>query len=495
MNVFKRIYKKLNAVSMAAALVVGVGAAVAMGNVSAQSCATLGAPFDGPGNSVIGNGAPSVTKVQSAYASDATVRDIYNASPFNISTQDINNLCSASVVTGKIMRNGDVYVGNKLVGTNGISAGRENIPGSTKVTNNGFTFYERPPSVGFAAGVQSLTIYAFMQNGQFKFGVMSACGNPVHATPTPPEQGTLVCKDLILNLGTTDNKGNQTDTLTAQATATNATISSYTFDFGNSKTQTITSGAGSVTSQSQTYAPGTYTVKVTVAGVANDIYSIAPKSVTCTKTFTVQPVGSLVCSSLALSTGVVDNKTGNVTYTLTAQATAQNATIKNYTFHFGDTAGTTQTVTTSATKATSQSFTYLAGKTYSNIFATVTGTGANGTALTSSTCKTNVTIPPQNCSTGSTAQECQPTCTSPTNGQKYPVGSPQCSPTCTNPTTGLTYPLGSSQCTPVTTPPTTPTALVNTGAGNTIAMFLGVTFLAATAHHFFVKRRIASQLQ
>ena len=61
MNVFKRIYKKLNTVSMVTALVVGVGAAVAMGNVSAQSCATLGAPYDKPGNSVIGNGAPSVT--------------------------------------------------------------------------------------------------------------------------------------------------------------------------------------------------------------------------------------------------------------------------------------------------------------------------------------------------------------------------------------------------------------------------------------------------
>ncbi|HEY8999182.1 MAG TPA: hypothetical protein VIM53_02590 [Candidatus Saccharimonadales bacterium] len=492
MNVFKRIYKKLNAVSMAAALVVGVGAAVAMGNVSAQSCATLGAPYDPPGNSVIGNGAPSVTKVQSAYASDATVRDIYNASPFNITTADVNNLCSASVVTGTITRGGDLYVGSKLVGTNAITAGRDYIAGSTKVTNNGFTFYERTPAIGFAAGVQSLTAYIFMQNGQALFGIMSACGNPIHVTPTPPEQGTLVCKNLILNTGTTDSKGNQTDTLTASATASNANLSSYVFDFGNGKTQTINSSATSVTSESQTYAPGTYTAKVTVSGVANNIYSVAPKSVTCTKTFTVQPVGSLVCASLALSTGTVDNKTGNISYTLTAQATAQNATIKSYTFHFGDTANSTQTVTTSAAKATSKSFTYLAGQTYSNIYATVTGTGANGTALTSSTCKTNLKIPAQTCATGSTATECQPTCTSPTNGQTYPVGSAQCSPTCTSPTTGQTYPVGSSEC---QTTPVTPTALVNTGPGSTVAMFLGVTFIATAAHHFFVKRRIASQLQ
>lgn len=492
MNVFKRIYKKLNAVSMATALVVGVGAAVAMGNVSAQSCATLGAPYDKPGNAVIGNGAPSVTTVQSAYNSDATVRDIYNASPFNIQTADINNLCSASVVTGTITRSGDLYVGSKLVGTNAITAGRDYIAGSTKVTNNGFTFYERTPAIGFASGVQSLTAYIFMQNGQVKFAIMSACGNPIHVTPTPPEQGTLVCKNLLLNIGQTDSKGNQTDTLTAQATATNANLSSYAFDFGNGKTQTINSSATSVTSESQTYAPGTYTAKVTVSGVANNIYSVAPKSVTCTKTFTVQPTGSLVCSSLVLGGGAVDTKTGDVTYTLTAQATATNATIKNYTFHFGDTANTTQTVTTSAAKVTSQSFTYKAGQTYSNIYATVTGTGANGSALTSSTCKTNLKVPAQTCATGSTAASCQPTCTSPTTGQTYPVGSSECSPTCVSPNNGQTYPLGSSECQPT---PVTPTALVNTGPGDTIAMFIGVSLIAGLAHHFFVKRRIASQLQ
>jgi hypothetical protein len=337
-----------------------------------------------------------------------------------------------------------------------------------------------------------------MSNGQFKFAILSACGNPVTATPKPPVKATLACKQLLLTPGTIETNGDQDYSFTASASSTNSSIASYIFNLGNGSSQTVTTSAKSAKSKTVTYAPGTYKVSVKVTGVAANDYTSAPASVSCTGSFTVKPNGTLSCNTLSLNDISTSSTTGDVTYTLTAQATAANATISKYVFNFGDTNNTAQTVTTSATSATSQSFVYTAGQTYSSIYVTVSGKSNNGNAVTAggagTSCSTNLTVPPQTCATGSTASSCKPTCTSPTNGQTYPAGSSQCTPpkTCTSPTTGKTYPIGSSQCalTPVT--PTTPTTpLPNTGPGNVIGLFAGVSIVGALGYRFFLSRKLA----
>src|SRR5581483_4125706 len=245
---------------------------------------------------------------------DVTVRDIY--SHFGISQSDVDNLCTTAVA-GTIYKNGDVYVGNTKVATGAITAGRQNISGSTPVTVNGFTFYVRPPSVSFASN--SIQAYIVMQNGQFKFGIMNACGNPFTAHPTPSNKGALACQILSPIVDSTAKNGDVTYTFQANATASHATITKYVFDFGDSSNQTINTSATSVKSDAHLYHPGTYTVKATVSGVAGDQFSTAPSPASCTTTFTIKaPTVGLVCNELILNKGAVDDKTGNIAYTLTA---------------------------------------------------------------------------------------------------------------------------------------------------------------------------------
>lgn len=259
MNSMKRLFKKASAIGTATIMALSIGLAIAHVSSAASSCVSLpNGPFDGPGNSVIGNGAPNIATIQHAYNSDVTVRDIYNH--FGISQNDVDNLCTTAVA-GTIYKNGDVYVGNTKVATGAITAGRQNISGSTSVTVNGFTFYVRPPSVSFASN--SIQAYIVMQNGQFKFGIMNACGNPFTAHPTPPNKGALACQILSPIVDSTAKNGDVTYTFQANATASHATITSYVFNFGvdaNGKQvaapQTMTTSAQKVTSQSVTYLAG-----------------------------------------------------------------------------------------------------------------------------------------------------------------------------------------------------------------------------------------------
>jgi len=58
-----------------------------------------------------------------------------------------------------------------------MTAGRSDIPGSTKVKYGATTFYERQPNVSFASG--SIKAYVVMINGTFRFAILASCGNPV----------------------------------------------------------------------------------------------------------------------------------------------------------------------------------------------------------------------------------------------------------------------------------------------------------------------------
>jgi len=82
---------------------------------------------------------------------------------------------------GRVTRSGEVYIGNQLVATGAVTAGRQNMPGSTKIP--GIEAYKRPPSVSFRSS--SLDAYVKMVNGSFASAVIKSCGNPVSANPVP----------------------------------------------------------------------------------------------------------------------------------------------------------------------------------------------------------------------------------------------------------------------------------------------------------------------
>jgi len=136
-------------------------------------------------NAVVYCGAGSVRELQNKYNSQAGVPTIY--AYFGISKQEVMDMSKTAKV-GQVNKNGDVILGGKVVAHNAITAGRQYISGSTKVTYKGVTFYKRAPSVSFLNN--SLSAFVVMKDGQFNFAVLSSCGNPVIAKPVPAPKPT-----------------------------------------------------------------------------------------------------------------------------------------------------------------------------------------------------------------------------------------------------------------------------------------------------------------
>ena len=96
------------------------------------------------------------------------------------------------LVEGRVTADNKVYVGNELVATDALTAGRHNMPGSTPIA--GGTAFKRPPSVSFVDQNGSLRALVKMDGKNFRFAVITSCGNPVMATPVtqpPPVTPTV----------------------------------------------------------------------------------------------------------------------------------------------------------------------------------------------------------------------------------------------------------------------------------------------------------------
>jgi hypothetical protein len=129
-------------------------------------------------NAVINCGAMTVNELQNRVSSNANARAVYSS--FGISSADISNMDSTSV-NGTVTRGGRVMLNGDTVATNAMTAGMQNMGGSTQTTHGGITFFMRPPSVSFASS--SLPAFVVMKNGHFDFAIIKSCGNPVKATP------------------------------------------------------------------------------------------------------------------------------------------------------------------------------------------------------------------------------------------------------------------------------------------------------------------------
>jgi uncharacterized repeat protein (TIGR01451 family) len=85
---------------------------------------------------------------------------------------------------GRVTSDNKVYIGDRLVGTDAIAAGRQNMPGSTPIL--GGAAYSRPPSVSFRS--PSLDALVKMDGDRMLFAVILSCGNPVKAVPVRPSE-------------------------------------------------------------------------------------------------------------------------------------------------------------------------------------------------------------------------------------------------------------------------------------------------------------------
>lgn len=275
---------------------------------------------------------------------------------------------------------GEISVNGTVVATNAQSLYRVNVPDKTlrPVSIAGKTYY-----IGAVAGQYSkgADVYVFVnRDGTFRTAIQASCGNPIPATPkTPPKPPTPKPVYSCDSLTARKIERNKFE-FTSSATATNgAEIVSYNYDFGDGTKLSSTDKI------SHTYAKaGTYNITMTV-NIKVDGRIIAVPGDNCNETVTVEEekVPVFACESLKISDTI--NRTE---FKFTATASAENATIKSYTFDFGDSKN--ETVTTSA-KTASATHTYpdKAG-TYT---AKVTVTMSDGkTAPSTKNCEVTVTV-------------------------------------------------------------------------------------------------------
>jgi hypothetical protein len=138
----------------------------------------ISSPRDCDSNAVINCGALTINELQRKFNNQSSVQIVYMH--FGITSSDINNI-NTSVSNGTVTKGGRVIVDGNVVANNAITAGMQNMPGSTAHTINGTTFYMRPPNVSFMSA--SLPAFVVMKDRSFDFAVIASCGNPVKATP------------------------------------------------------------------------------------------------------------------------------------------------------------------------------------------------------------------------------------------------------------------------------------------------------------------------
>lgn len=275
----KRLVRNAAAVPAAAVLTLGAVVAVAP-TTQAQQMSR-----DNSTNSIINGGTLStqefVNKAQANNPND--LQAIYQ--DYGLGVGDYNNF-QQNAKMGVAHRNGDVTVDGRVVARNAYSLGRDKKAYSTNRVINGKTYYESRAQDVF----QSNTIPAMVMldnQGRYRFGVLTACGNPMRATPvTPAAQPQLPrCDQLQVTPAT-----NQANTYSFTTRASNSGGGSFTrvvYDFGDkSPSETRNSGAEAVT---HTYTmPGTYTASVTVYFRADNGAESAITSASCQAVVTVQ---------------------------------------------------------------------------------------------------------------------------------------------------------------------------------------------------------------
>jgi hypothetical protein len=438
---------------------IGFGILVAsflMGSLSSLNQAFAASGQDCDNNAVIYCGVSSVGDLQSKYSSGdgqssgGNIQHIYNW--FGISDSDMQSLGN-NAKNGKVTDKGNVYVGDTMVATDAMTAGRQNMSGSTKQTSQDTTFYTRPPSVSFQS--QSIDAYVVMKNGVFQFAVLKSCGNPVKATaktqpaPTPTPQPAPA---------------------PAPAAAPQPSVCS-----GN----TTNSNSG-IASQGGNCSINTTTVVQQTP---------APQQPTQEQTVT-SPSPSGQCNNLSVTAAPGNSGGTPMTVQASVDFSAQNgAQLKSIVYDFGDGTVSAPTTQTSMTHTYAQPGTYTIKATLdfngmsnaSTANATTTSSGStniNGGSSTASGSGSSVSL---NSSTSvnasvtsatTTPQVCQASVTIAQNPTPPP------SPTVT--TTSTPQPVAKG-----------PTQLVNTGSGSMAGVFGLTTVVSAFAYRLYLRHRLS----
>ena len=231
-------------------------------------------------------GTHSMSELQTAY-SRTEIKELYKE--WYVTETMVQG--GSNMREGVVDANGNITVDGRVVATNAITvqskAGtRQPQPQRSYKTSNGYTYYQYTTGQSFVDGPKSYNIYAwFDNNGSFITGVIKDCGNPVWGNPTtPPAKPVLTCDALQVT-----EISRNTFKFSVKATAKDgASITSYTYNFGDNNIKTTNS------SEIQyTYAKeGNYTVTITVNG--KETGEVKRQNPNCQKTVTVKPEPKMI---------------------------------------------------------------------------------------------------------------------------------------------------------------------------------------------------------
>ena len=235
-------------------------------------------------------GTHSMSELQTAY-SRTEIKELYKE--WYVTETMVQG--GSNMREGVVDANGNITVDGRVVATNAITvqskAGtRQPQPQRNYKTSNGYTYYQYTTGQSFVDGPKSYNIYAwFDNNGSFITGVIKDCGNPVWGNPTtPPAKPALTCDALQVT-----EISRNTFKFSVKATAKGgASITSYTYNFGDNNIKTTNS------SEIQyTYAKeGNYTVTITVNG--KETGEVKRQNPNCQKTVTVKPEPKMIVCDL-----------------------------------------------------------------------------------------------------------------------------------------------------------------------------------------------------
>ena len=409
-------------------------AALGQGPVSAATC--------DKNNDIVYCGYTSPADLASKVQASGELQTLYNhAFTTGYGIGDVNNW-KANAKHATVYKDGRIVLDDgTVIATGANSIGRQKFNDQRlpiKISNT--TYYYSSTGAAFGPNTSSLPAYVLVNDDHsLKFAALTACGNAVWGNSAAYKCNMLnqeKVNDTTYNFSTTVTKNN-------------ATLTKLVYDFGDGKSQTVTSNFDQKVTH--TYAPGKYTAKVTAYFSVNG-QEKSDTRVECTKPVDVPqpPKVTFACDNLT------PFQISRTKYRFTVKGVSQNANFVSAKFDFGDSQtaadlkGQNETVTTEHDYAKEGTYTVKAYLTYKE-----------GTTTEVPKCVAKVTVNEQTCADKPNAPECQPP-------------KEECKP-------GI--PKGDNRC--QETPPIIP----ETGPTEIIGGALGLSGIAGAGAYYHTTRR------
>lgn len=280
-----------------------------------------------------------------------------------------------------------------VVATNAQSLGRQAIPGNNQTVNIGGTTYHFGLNSGnFASNALSAFVLLSPDDHHMTFGALTACGNPVWGN-SPAYKCQMLNQDKV-----NDTTYNYSTKVFSQG----ANLTKLVYDFGDGKTQVVTSNFDQKVPH--TYMPGKYTAKVTAYFNAGGKEQSDTRA-ECSKPVDVPQPPPPPAKPVFACDNLTPTQINRTKYSFTAKGSSQNATFVSGSFTFDDNtsvASLKETAPGSQTVTTDHEFTE------GDHTVAATLTYKEGTTPVTQKCTAHITVNQQTCAEKPNAPECQP---------------------------------------------------------------------------------------